>query len=91
MRERETATEIQEKLKEVDRLVKNGFENLVGEVKQGHTETYLEYLAFVSRFHKYSYSNQMSIFCQKPDATLVAGHRTWQEMGHQVRPEEKEN
>src|SRR5688500_10468623 len=91
MRERETATEIQEKLKEVDRLVKSGFENLMGEMKQGHTENYLEYLAFVSRFHKYSYTNQMSIFCQKPDSTLVAGHRTWQEMGHQVRAEEKEN
>jgi hypothetical protein len=90
MRERETATEIQEKLKEVDRLVKNGFEKLVGEMKQGHTENYLEYLAFVSRFHKYSYFNQMSIFSQKPDATLVAGWKTWQDMGHQVRAEEKE-
>jgi len=27
---RETATEIQEKLQDVDKLVKNGFENLVG-------------------------------------------------------------
>jgi hypothetical protein len=89
MRERETATEIQEKLKEVDKLVKSGFENLVGEIKQGHTENYLEYLAFVSRFHKYSYFNQMSIFAQKPDATLVAGYKTWQEMGHQVRAGEK--
>jgi hypothetical protein len=91
MRERESATEIQEKLKEVDVLVKNGFEKLVGEMKQGHSENYLEYLAFVSRFHKYSYTNQMSIFSQKPDATLVAGYKTWQEMGHQVRPEEKEH
>jgi hypothetical protein len=31
----------------------------------------------------------MLIFCQKPDATLVAGYRTWQEMGHQVRAGEK--
>jgi hypothetical protein len=59
-------------------------------MKQGHTENYLEYLAFVSRFHKYSYTNQISIFCQKPDATLVAGYRTWQEMGHQVKAEERE-
>jgi hypothetical protein len=89
MREYETATEIQEKLKEVDRLVKNGFEKLVGEMKEGHTENYLEYLAFVSRFHKYSYTNQMSIFSQKPDATLVAGWRTWQGMGYQVRADER--
>jgi hypothetical protein len=90
MRERETATEMEQRLKEVDAIVKKGFENLVGEMKQGHTENYLEYLAFVSRFHKYSHTNQMLIFCQKPEATLVAGYRTWQEMGHQVRAEEKE-
>ena len=90
MRERETATEMEQKLKEVDAIVKKGFENLVGEMKQGHTENYLEYLAFVSRFHKYSHTNQMLIFCQKPEATLVAGYRTWQEMGHQLRVEEKE-
>jgi hypothetical protein len=89
MRERETPTEIQEKLKEVNEVVRNGFEKLVGEVKEGHTENYLEYLAFVSRFHKYSHFNQMLIFSQKPDASLVAGYRTWQEMGHQVKAGEK--
>ena len=85
MRERETPTEIDQKLKEVNDIVKNGFEKLVGEVKEGHTENYLEYLKFVSRFHKYSQFNQMLIFSQKPDATLVAGYRTWQDMGHQVK------
>ncbi len=89
MRERETETGREQKRNEVDEMVKKGFENLVGEIKQGHTENYLEYLAFVSRFHKYSHTNQMLIFCQKPDATLVAGYRTWQEMGHQVRAGEK--
>src|ERR1051325_2377933 len=89
MKERETATEIQEKLKGVEKIVKNGFEKLVGEVKEGHTENYLEYLKFVSRFHKYSQFNQMLIFSQKPEATLVAGYRTWQDMGHQVKSGEK--
>src|SRR5215213_77213 len=90
MRERETSTEIDQKLKEVNEIVKNGFEKLVGEMREGHTENYLEYLAFVSRFHRYSHFNQMSIFSQKPEATLVAGYGTWQEMGHYVRAEEKE-
>jgi len=89
MRERETETGREQKRNEADEMVKKGFENLVGEIKQGHTENYLEYLAFVSRFHKYSHTNQMLIFCQKPDATLVAGYRTWQEKGHQVRAGEK--
>src|SRR6266536_2773202 len=89
MRERETENEREQKRNEVDEMVKKGFENLVGEIKQGHTENYLEYLAFVSRFHKYSHTNQMLIFCQKPDATLVAGYRKWQEMGHQVKAGEQ--
>ncbi len=89
MRERETPSEIDQKLKEVYELVKNGFEKLVGEVKEGHSENYLEYLIFISRVHKYSQFNQMLIFSQKPDATLVAGYRTWQEMGHQVKAGEK--
>src|SRR5690606_9800708 len=70
-------------------LVKTGFENLVEEIKQGHTENYLEYLTFVSRFPRYSHFNQMLIFSQKPDATLVAGYRTWRDMGHQVKAGEK--
>src|SRR5687767_2167776 len=85
MRERETENRWEQKRKEVDELVKKGFEKLVGEIKQVHTENYLEYLAFISRFHKYSHTNQMLIFSQKPDATLVAGYKTWQELGHQVR------
>jgi Zn-dependent peptidase ImmA (M78 family) len=87
MKERETRWE--KKQSEVDEIVKKGFENLVGEIQRGHTENYLEYLAFVARFHKYSHTNQMLIFSQKPDATLVAGYKTWQEMGHQVRAGEK--
>jgi hypothetical protein len=89
MKEREAPTEINEKLKEVNELVKAGFENLVEEIKQGHTENYLQYLTFVSRFPRYSHFNQMLIFSQKPDATLVAGYRTWRDMGHQVRAGEK--
>src|SRR5215216_269752 len=89
MRERETARGSEQKRKEADEIVRKGFEKLVGEIKLGHTENYLQYLAFVSRFHKYSHFNQMLIFSQKPDATLVGGYRTWQEMGHQVRAGEK--
>ena len=89
MTERETSTEINPRVKEVNEIVKNGFEKLVGKVSEGHTENYLEYLKFVSRFHKYSDFNQMLIFSQKPDATLVAGYRTWQDMGHQVKAGEK--
>jgi len=41
-----------------------------------------------SRFHRYSWRNTMLISSQRPDATHVAGYRTWQGLGRQVRPGE---
>jgi hypothetical protein len=46
-------------------------------------------LKVASKFHRYSFNNQMMIFCQRPDATLVAGYRRWLELGRQVRKGEK--
>lgn len=46
-------------------------------------------LAVSSRFHRYSFNNQLLILCQRPDATRVAGYRKWQELGRQVRKGEK--
>jgi hypothetical protein len=42
-----------------------------------------------ARFHSYSLGNTMLIGFQRPDATLVAGYKTWQSMGRQVRKGEK--
>ncbi len=50
---------------------------------------FAEYLAFCSKFHKYSVTNQMLIFCQKPDAQMVAGFHRWLELKRYVRKGEK--
>ncbi len=48
------------------------------------------YLDTMSRFHHYSFSNQMLIAMQtKSQATRVAGFKTWQGMNRQVRKGEK--
>ncbi|MEW6287076.1 MAG: ArdC family protein [Chloroflexota bacterium] len=47
------------------------------------------YLKAMARFHRYSWWNSILIWLQKPDATLVAGYRKWQELGRQVRRGEK--
>lgn len=39
------------------------------------------WLELTSRFHKYSLNNQLLILMQRPDATLVAGMRKWNELG----------
>ena len=43
----------------------------------------------MSKFHKYSPTNQMLIQIQRPNATRVAGFRTWQGMGRSVIKGEK--
>jgi hypothetical protein len=42
-----------------------------------------------SRFRHYSFSNTVLIRLQRPDATRVAGYKTWQSLGRQVRKGQK--
>jgi antirestriction protein ArdC len=53
------------------------------------SDEYRSYLRTVSRFHKYSISNTMLIWVQRPDATHVAGFHTWLSLGRHVRKGEK--
>lgn len=43
------------------------------------------YLRAMATLRTYSMSNQLLILSQRPDATVVAGYRTWQSLGRQVR------
>ena len=43
------------------------------------SDEFQEWLDVHSRFHEYSYRNTLLIKQQRPDATYVAGFRTWQE------------
>lgn len=47
------------------------------------------YLDVQSRFHRYSPRNVMLISMQQPDATHVAGFKTWQRVGRHVRKGER--
>lgn len=49
----------------------------------------LPLLGVMSRFAKYSLSNQLLIFAQRPNATHVKGYRAWNKAGYQVRKGEK--
>src|SRR5687767_1243998 len=42
-----------------------------------------------ARFHHYSFGNTLLIGFQRPDATLVAGFKSWQAMGRHVLKGEK--
>jgi len=49
------------------------------------SERWMRYLEVQSRFYSYSPNNVMLIALQKPNATRVAGYKTWQSLDHQVR------
>jgi antirestriction protein ArdC len=52
-------------------------------------EDWARMLDTASRFHRYSANNVFLIMLQRPDATRVAGYKTWQSLGRQVRKGER--
>src|SRR5437867_4508859 len=53
------------------------------------SEDWIRSLETAARFHRYSWRNCMLIQLQKPGASRVAGYRTWQSLGRQVRKGER--
>ncbi len=53
------------------------------------SETWARFLDFAGSFHHYSINNLLLIMAQRPEATHVAGYRTWQKLNRQVRKGER--
>ena len=70
-------------------LTRDSLEELIAELDQGRSESLLAVLRAFGKFHDYSWKNTMLIVGQRPDATRVAGYRTWKKLGRQVRKGEK--
>lgn len=49
------------------------------------SENFLRYLDVMSKFHNYSFNNQMLILLQNPEATKVMGYRQWNKMNRYVK------
>ncbi len=69
-------------------------EELTAQLEQGvaalrESDRFQRWLDTASRFHSYSFGNQILIGIQRPDASRVAGYRAWQGMGRQVLKGEK--
>jgi antirestriction protein ArdC len=52
-------------------------------------QSLLPVLAAMGRFSKYSLSNQLLIYAQRPSASRVQGYQGWRKAGYQVRKGEK--
>ena len=77
------------KLEEVNKRTKEAVDFLVAALESGHSEVLTAYLGAMAKFHTYSFGNIMLIARQKPDATNVAGLRTWNSLGRFVKRGEK--
>jgi hypothetical protein len=70
-------------------LIKQSVDFLLQQLEAGKSETLTAYMAAMARFHAYSFANIMAIVRARPDATRVAGIRTWNELGRFVKKGEK--
>src|SRR6204780_4205538 len=77
------------KLEEINNRTKDAVNYLVEALESGQSEVLTHYLSAMARFHNYSFGNIMLIARQKPDATNVAGLRTWNSLGRFVKRGEK--
>lgn len=77
------------KKEEAKKAIDEAVEQLAAALQRGKSDTLTEYLAAVSRFHKYSLGNILLILKQKPDATRVAGFGTWKSLHRHVKRGEK--
>jgi len=77
------------KQEEINRRTKEAVDYLVESLESGRSEVLVQYLAAMGRFHNYSLGNIMLIARQKPDATRVAGFRTWNSLGRFVNKGER--
>ena len=72
-----------ERIQGLLKAIENGVDTII---ESGDIENLLQHM---SKFHNYSFGNQMLIHIQKPGATEVAGYNKWEEMGRQVKKGER--
>jgi len=77
------------KLEDIKNKTKDAVDFLVQSLESGHSEVLTQHLGAIARFHTYSFGNVMLIARQKPDASNVAGIRTWNSLGRFVKRGEK--
>jgi antirestriction protein ArdC len=77
------------KSEQIKEITERATERLTAALNAGHSEALTGYLKAIGRFHRYSIHNVMLIASQKPNASYVAGFRTWNELGRFVKKGEK--
>jgi hypothetical protein len=73
------------KTEQARKLAQQAIGELADQLERGTSDRLCDYLRAMSRFRAYSLGNVLLIAAQRPDATHVAGYRTWQALGRQVK------
>lgn len=73
----------------IKQTLDDALKRLSEDLEAGRSESLTAYLRAMSHFHNYSFNNCMLIMLQRPDATRVAGFRTWPKLGRHVRKGEE--
>ena len=80
---------MKQKLNKRDKT-KEMFDKLVKEVTHIiNSGQYMDFLKFSKSFHHYSFNNLVLIYSQMPNATKVAGFKTWEKLGRKLKKGEK--
>ena len=69
------------------RAAHDKLQEAVAEIVSG--DEWKRMLQVAAKFHNYSFNNQLMIFLQRPDATVVAGFNRWKSLGRFVKKGEK--
>lgn len=77
------------KTEQAKQLSETALNRLMSALESGQSEALKQYLAVMSRFHRYSWGNALLIHSQFPQATRVGGYHFWLKLGRQVRKGEK--
>src|SRR5580765_1087692 len=77
------------KSEQIKEITERAADELVAALRAGRSKALTSYLKAIGRFHRYSLHNVLLIASQKPDASYVAGFRTWNELGRFVKKGEK--
>jgi antirestriction protein ArdC len=71
------------------KVTTQAIEQLVAALNAGQSETLTQYLRAMAKFRAYSFLNVLLILRARPDASRMAGYKTWQSFGRQVKQGEK--
>jgi len=77
------------KTENIKKVTKQAIEQLAESLSAGNSDALSTYLGAMAKFRAYSFLNVLLILKACPNANRVAGYKTWQSLGRQVKQGEK--